>query len=51
MINAKGEGGIEPYAGNDPAPKDVMRHAAMAAHPNDPNATPWDMTRKRASIS
>lgn len=39
-INAKGEGGMEPYAGNDPAPKDVMRHAAIAAHPHDPNADP-----------
>lgn len=39
-VNAKGEGGIPPYAGDDPAPKDIMRHAAMAAHSDDRNADP-----------
>lgn len=39
-VNAKGEGGIPPYAGDDPAPKDIMRHAAMAAHLDDRDADP-----------
>ncbi|MCA1363417.1 nucleotidyltransferase domain-containing protein [Bradyrhizobium sp. IC3069] len=39
-VNAKGEGGIKPYAGDDPAPKDIMRHAAMAAHSDDRHADP-----------
>jgi predicted nucleotidyltransferase len=39
-INAKGVGGLAPYQGDDPAPKDVMRNAAMAVHPRDPKADP-----------
>ncbi|WP_407187329.1 nucleotidyltransferase domain-containing protein [Bradyrhizobium centrosematis] len=39
-VNAGGEGGLAPYEGADAAPKDVMRYAAMAAHPNDSHAEP-----------
>ncbi len=39
-VNSHGVGGIGSYQGLDPAPKDVMRNAAMAAHPQDPEADP-----------
>jgi predicted nucleotidyltransferase len=39
-VNSEGVGGLAPYQGADPAPKDVMRNAAMAAHPRDPKADP-----------
>jgi predicted nucleotidyltransferase len=39
-VSANGTGGIAPYEGTDPVPKDVMRYAALAAHEPDGNTTP-----------
>jgi len=34
-VSADGSGGLEPYSGEDPLPKDIMRHAAMARQLQD----------------
>jgi predicted nucleotidyltransferase len=39
-VSANGVGGIAPFDGDDPAPKDVMRYAAMAVHKPGKDAVP-----------
>jgi predicted nucleotidyltransferase len=39
-VNAGGAGGLVAYQGADPAPKDVLRNAAMVAHPPNAKADP-----------